>query len=196
MNAVNLIEEKRDGKIKGRTCGDGSKQKMYLKYGDTVASSTVSLEGLITTLVIASMEERNVIFFDGPGVFLQAELPEDKFLLLRLSGDFVDIICQINPEHKNNVTVDRKGRTVLYMRVVRALYGCIEAALAWYKLFSETLKEEGYILNPYDKCIANKMVDGMQCTISWHVDDCLASHADMKVLKDLSKKMITKFGHI
>ena len=25
MNAVNLIEEKRDGRIKGRTCGDGSK---------------------------------------------------------------------------------------------------------------------------------------------------------------------------
>ena len=129
MNAVNLIEEKRDGKIKGRTCGDSSKQKMYFKYGDTVASPMVSLEGLITTLVIASMEERHVISLDVPGAFLQAELPEDKFLLLRLSGDFVDIMCQISPEHKNNVTVDKKGRKVIYMRVVRALYGCIEAAL-------------------------------------------------------------------
>ena len=73
---------------------------MYLKYGDRVASPTVSLEGLIITLVIASMKERHVISFDVPGEFLQAELPEDKFLLLRLSGDFVDIMCQINPEHK------------------------------------------------------------------------------------------------
>ena len=30
LNAVNLIEEKRDGRIKGRTCGDGSKQRRYL----------------------------------------------------------------------------------------------------------------------------------------------------------------------
>ena len=34
LHAVNLIEEKRDGRIKGHTCGDGSKQRRYLKYGD------------------------------------------------------------------------------------------------------------------------------------------------------------------
>ena len=27
LNAVNIIKQKRDGKIKGRTCADGSKQK-------------------------------------------------------------------------------------------------------------------------------------------------------------------------
>ena len=54
MNAVNLIEEKRDGCIKGCTCGNGSKQHAYLKYGDTVAPPTVSMEDLITALVIAA----------------------------------------------------------------------------------------------------------------------------------------------
>ena len=38
MNAVNLIKEKRDGRIKRRTCGDGSKHQLFLKYGDTTAS--------------------------------------------------------------------------------------------------------------------------------------------------------------
>ena len=28
-NAVNLTKQKRDGTIKGRTCADGSKQKIY-----------------------------------------------------------------------------------------------------------------------------------------------------------------------
>ena len=33
LEAVNLIKEQRDGKIKGRTCVDGSKQQKYLKEG-------------------------------------------------------------------------------------------------------------------------------------------------------------------
>ena len=74
LNAVNLIEEKRDGRIKGRTCGDGSTQRRYSKYGDSVASPTVSLEGLITSLVIASSEGRYIYIyiysFDVPGAFL------------------------------------------------------------------------------------------------------------------------------
>eukprot|EP00957_Ditylum_brightwellii_P025086 1898722-Ditylum_brightwellii.AAC.1 len=64
LDAVNLIEEKRDGRIKGQTCANGSKQRQYLKYGDTVASPTVSIEVLITTMVIAAHEGRKAISFD------------------------------------------------------------------------------------------------------------------------------------
>ena len=41
LDAVNLIEEKRDGRIKGRTCANGSKQQRYLTYGESVASPSV-----------------------------------------------------------------------------------------------------------------------------------------------------------
>ena len=44
LNAVNLIKQKRDGTIKGRTCADGSKQKVYLGKDESVASPTISLE--------------------------------------------------------------------------------------------------------------------------------------------------------
>ena len=43
LNVVNLIKQKRDGTIKGRTCADGSKQKRYLGKDESVASPTVSL---------------------------------------------------------------------------------------------------------------------------------------------------------
>ena len=52
LNTVNTIKQKRDGKIKSRTCADGSKQKRYLVKDESVASPTVSLEALFTTLVI------------------------------------------------------------------------------------------------------------------------------------------------
>ncbi len=28
----------------------------------------------------------------------------------------------------------------------------------------------GFQINPYDWCVANKTVDGKQCTVIWHVD--------------------------
>eukprot|EP00957_Ditylum_brightwellii_P095169 7248356-Ditylum_brightwellii.AAC.1 len=58
--------------------------------------------GIITTMVIAAHEGRKAVSFDVPGAFLQAELPDEKLLLLRLTGDFVDIMCDINPEHRKN----------------------------------------------------------------------------------------------
>ena len=40
LEAVNIIAEKRCGKIKGRTCADGSKQKRFLGQNETIASPT------------------------------------------------------------------------------------------------------------------------------------------------------------
>ena len=54
---------------------------------------------------------------------------------------------------------------MLYLKVARAIYGCIESALAWYNMFTEILMDMGFTLNPYDKCVANKMINGKQCTI-------------------------------
>ena len=44
LEAVNLIKEKRDGKNKGRTCANGSKQRQCLKEGETVYSPTCATE--------------------------------------------------------------------------------------------------------------------------------------------------------
>ena len=33
------------------------------------------------------------------------------------------------------------GKKVLYLRIMKALYGCIELSLLWYDLYMNTLKE-------------------------------------------------------
>jgi len=43
----------------------------------------------------------------------------------------------------------------------------------------------GFVLNPYDPCVANKGVRGKQLTIVWHVDNLKASHK--------SKEVVSKF---
>lgn len=193
LDAVNLIQQKRCGKIKGRCTANGSKQRKYLSPDESVASPTVSLEGLIASLVIDANEGRMVNTFDVPGAFLQAPMPEDKKILLKLKGEFVDIMCRVNNEHLNNVRYE-KNEKVLYLKVDRAIYGCIESALMWYKMFTEILEEMGFKINPYDKCVANKMINGKQCTIVWYVDDVKISHMDQTVLDDITTKMQEHFG--
>ena len=51
-----------------------------------------------------------------------------------------------------------------------------------------------FVINPYDRCIANKMVDGAQCTIVWYVDDIKVLHVNRKVVEDVMKELEGHFG--
>ena len=57
------------------------------------------------------------------------------------------------------------------MRLLKSLYGIMQAALLWYRTFLKCLKADGFEINKYGPCIANKIVNGKQCTVCWHVDD-------------------------
>ena len=46
----------------------------------------------------------------------------------------------------------------------------------------ERMVEDGFVLNPYDVCVANKEINGSQCTVIWHVDELKISHRDPKVV--------------
>jgi hypothetical protein len=195
LEAVNLIKEKRSGIIKGRTCANGSKQKRYLKRGETISSPTVSTEALMGTLAIDIKEGRDVAIFDVPGAYLQAEMPKEKKVLMKLRGQFVDIMCEVNPEYIPFV-VEEKGEKILYLKVLQAIYGCIESALLWYNLFANTLQEMGFEINPYDRCVANKMINGKQCTIAWYVDDNKLSHISKDVVTEILEKVKEHFGEL
>ena len=54
----------------------------------------------------------------------------------------------------------------------------------YYKKFTNSLKSKSFEMNPYDPCVWNKMVNGEQLTIGFHVDDCKLSHRDPKVLDE------------
>ena len=84
-------------------------------------------------------------------------------------------MCNVNEEHRKNVVIEN-GKRVLYMKVVRSIYGCMQYFLLWYNLYANTLKDMGFEINSYDKCIANKMINGNQCTIGWYVDNNKISH--------------------
>ena len=73
-----MIKEKRCGMIKGRTCENGMLNKRYLKEDETVYSTTLLTESLMSTLLIDDMEHRDVAVFDLPGYYLHTEIPANK----------------------------------------------------------------------------------------------------------------------
>ena len=54
----------------------------------------------------------------------------------------------------------------------------------------------GFTINPYDRWIANKEINGHQCTIVWYVDDVKVSHHDENTVKDIIKKIEENFGEM
>ena len=108
LEAVNLIKEKRCGKLKGRTCANGARQRRFIKEGDDFSSPTASLEAIISTMIIDSHEQRDVAIADIPGAYLHAEMPPHKNVILKLEGEFVEIMCSVNSEHTKMLYMNRK----------------------------------------------------------------------------------------
>jgi hypothetical protein len=178
LRAINLIKKKYDGTLKGRTVADGSVQRSLYDKADT-ASPTVATDALLLSIIIDAYEGRDVATPDVAGAYLKAYM--DDFVIMKFTGESVDILCKLNPEHIKFVVVEN-GVKVLYVRLIKAIYGCVKSALLWYKMFSSTLQKMGFVLNPYDPCIANCMIQGEQCTIAWYVDDNKISHKDPEVV--------------
>ena len=158
-------------------------------------SPTAALESIISTAVIDVCERRDVAIFHIPGVYLHINMPEDKRVVMVLRGEFVDIMVKACPKYEKYVSVIN-GRKALYLRVLRAIYGCIQSALLWYELFSSKLQQMGFIIYPYDRCMANEMIQGKQCTIVWYVDDVKVSHVDPKVVTKIIEEIEESFGDV
>ena len=64
------------------------------------------------------------------------------------------------------------------VKIQKALYGLLRSALLFYKKLVGDLEGNWFMLNSYHPCVANKMINGAQMTVCWHVDDLKVSHVD------------------
>jgi len=72
----------------------------------------------------------------------------------------------------------------------------LQSSLLCHKKFRKDIEETGCEVNPRDPCVANKMTNGKQHAIAWHVDDSKASHVDPKVNDQFIKWLNKKCGAI
>jgi hypothetical protein len=116
-----------------------------------------------------------VAIVDVPGEFLTADMDEEVIMCLR--GRLTELMVKTAPNiYRKFISIDNKGNSILYVKLQKALNGCFRSALLFYLKLVKDLETEGYEINPYDPCIANKIVVGTQFTVTWHVDDLKLSH--------------------
>eukprot|EP00978_Attheya_sp_CCMP212_P005488 scaffold12295_cov58-Attheya_sp.AAC.1 len=131
---------------------------------EDAASPTASTDLIIITSVINAKQNRDVMTSDVPNAFVQIEIDQ--------SGE----------------------KIVMKIRGVLALYRMLVASLLYYKKFVKDIKSIGFILNPYDPCVVNRMIEGKQHTLTWHIDDIKLSHVDSKVNDKFLAWLETNYG--
>ena len=86
--------------------------------------------------------------FEVPGEYLHASLRDDNVVHMKFEGEFVGIMCEMNPEYETFVTYD-KEKKVMYVLILKDIYVMIESSLLWCDFFSTTLSDLGFKINPY-----------------------------------------------
>ena len=179
LESLIFITEKWDGRIKARMCANSSKQRKWMQKEDS-SSPTTSIEALFIQSTINAKEKQDNITLDISNAFIQTK-HTSKTIHMKIRGELVDILVSIDPTTYEDYVTYENGKKVLYVELLKAIYGTLEAALLFYKKLRKDLENEGYRVNKYDPCVANKIIQRKQHTIVCHVDNLMASHVDAQV---------------
>ena len=75
---------------------------------------------------------------DIPNAFIQTWISEKKKgdqIVMKIRGKLVEWLLELDPETYATHVVIEKGVKVLYVEILWAIYGMLEASLLWYRKF-------------------------------------------------------------
>jgi hypothetical protein len=186
-----FLKQKCNGTIKGCGCADGWKQWECITKEDS-SSPTVAIECILISSVLDAMEGCDVATVDIPGAFMQADM--DKVVHMKLEGKMADLLVSLDPSMYRPYVYDVRCKNVLYIELHKALYGTLRTVLHFWRCLMAELIGLGFVVNPYDWCVTNWVINGSQCTILWHVDDLKISHVDPNVVTKVVSQLKGTFG--
>ena len=124
------------------------------------------------------------------------EVHENKpCTIMKLCRRVIRMLCQIDTTYKEYVVMEN-GQEVIYVHITKAFYGLLLSVLQFYKKLSMDLIKQGYKINPYNPCVANKIIDETQHTVTWHINDLKFSHKDPKVNDQFIEWLNKKCGKL
>ena len=140
-----FLKQKRDGSIKGRGVADGIKQRERIEPKDAT-SPTVLTEAVMLTETIDALEGQDVAVVDIPGEYLSAYMDNEVHIVFR--GKLAEMMVMANPKLYQPFVSYEIGKPVLYVRLQKALYGCLKSALLFYEKLVGDLEAYGFKINP------------------------------------------------
>ena len=161
---------------------------------DDVSSPTARTESVLIVAGIAAAEARKARTLDIGGAFLNVDITKTGIkTFVRLDKIMTSFLVRLDASYAKFVNPD--GSCVVQLD--RALYGTIEAARLWYETICGKLQDSGFIKNPYDECVYNKIAkSGKQITVAFHVDDLLVTCEDEEELDEFTAMLRRAFPEV
>ena len=134
MENLIFLTEKKDGRIKVRPCGNGSIRHAYIPKDDA-ASLTASTESAVITSTIEAKQNRDVITADITNAFVQTDIENEdqNKIIMKIRGQLVNILSKLEPSTSARYVSKENNSPILYVIMLRPLYGMLTSALLFYK---------------------------------------------------------------
>ena len=103
-------------------------------------------------LVINNKEDRDIITIDIPNLFIQTPIdrkPGEEIITTKIKGVLVDMLVHMDPGKYGPNIVHEKGKKVLYIDIIKDIYGMLKSALLSYIKLRKYLETDGFKFNPY-----------------------------------------------
>ena len=78
-----------------------------------------------------------VAIADVVGAYLLANM--DGYAIVKITGKSVDVTCEVSEEYEKHMGIEN-GKRVLYLRLKKVLYSCMQSEILWYNIFKNCLK--------------------------------------------------------
>ena len=109
------------------------------------------MESIVLNTIIGTYQRWDMMALDIPNAFIQARLPKSPVgerIIMKIPGVLVDWLVAMDPDAYSRFVVYENGKKVLYVEILRALYGMLIASLTWYRKLKSDLEEIGFQFNP------------------------------------------------
>jgi len=191
------VDKKVDGhgvfvKWKARFCACGNHQDRDLYDEEDLSSPTMTLESIFILIAFAAQWNASIVTADIAGAYLESSLEVNDIVYMYLSKDSVDELKKIDPRIVRYIMSD--GRALV--RLLKALYGTIQAAKLWYKKLKEIIIAYGFSQHPHDQCVFIIVMKGIVMIIGFHVDDLLMICKNKKMIDDFIAYLLTCFTNV
>ena len=109
------------------------------------------------------------------GAYLRTEINE--LVLVVLWDALSELLTLIYPAlYKRFMVTYIEGKPILYVKLQKTLYVCIKEVLVFYEKLTSNLKRIGFVVNPYDPSVVNKIVNRKKSKVVCHMHYLKLSH--------------------
>lgn len=117
------------------------RQRQLIRKEDAVSPTGMGDSAVIISTI--EVHERRKVIVIGIGALLNADL--DEIIIMLLRGELVELIVAIDPAlYRPYMITTARGEKLLYVKMLKAMYGLMRAALSFMLNSTLTWKSMGF----------------------------------------------------